>query len=163
MICLGVDPGTDRLGVGVVATEGQQLIPLYVATISPVRGISYEKRLQYLYEEVSKVMAHYKPQVVGVEKLFFSRNVTTAMTVGEARGLILLAVAQANVDLVECTPSEVKQAVTGYGRADKMQVQQMVTRLLRLPEVPTPDDGADALAIAICTVGRYAFARRLGQ
>ena len=119
-------------------------------TIQTPAGAPMPERLRTLYRELQKIIALHRPDSGAVEKLFFQKNVTTAMTVGQARGVALLALAEAGVSVGEYTPRDVKQAVAGYGGADKRQVQQMVRAILNLPEVPRPDDAADALAIAIC-------------
>ena len=110
-----------------------------------------EDRLMKLYDELDGLIKKYQPDIMGVEQLFFNRNVTTAIPVGQARGIVLLAAAKNQLEIVERTPLQVKQSVTGYGKADKQQMIYMVTKLLHLPEAPHPDDVADALAVAICT------------
>ncbi len=117
--------------------------------ISTPKEEAAHHRLVQLYDEMKKIIKRHKPDSVGVEKLFFQRNISTAIAVGQARGVVMLAIAQANLDVAEYTPNEVKQAVAGYGSADKKQVQEMVRVLLSMPSIPKPDDAADALAIAI--------------
>jgi crossover junction endodeoxyribonuclease RuvC len=147
---LGIDPGFGRMGYAVVAAAGNELHLLVCdATITPT-GQDYPLRLQLLYEELSVVIARYHPQEAAVEKLFFGKNVTTAIGVAQARGVALLTLVQSGLTIAEYTPSEVKLAVTGYGAARKEQVGYMVRQLLHLPVVPRPDDAADAAAIAIC-------------
>ncbi len=150
MIILGVDPGTAITGYGFVQSDGTDLGLIDYGAITTPSTWALPRRLEHIYAELSGLIAKYRPTDAVVEKLFFSRNVTTALSVGQARGVALLALAQANVAIHEYTPLEVKQAVVGYGRAEKFQIQQMVKMLLQLDSVPQPDDAADALAIAIC-------------
>lgn len=150
MLVMGIDPGTATTGYGLVAeTENGIAVIDYGVILTPA-GERPELRLMQLSEKLNKILLLHRPQGAAVEKLFFRRNVSSAISVGQARGVVLLALAQHSVAVGEYTPMEVKQAVTGYGGADKMQVQLMVKALLSLPEVPHPDDAADALAIAIC-------------
>ncbi len=151
MIALGIDPGTAICGYGFVETHGSRLRPLAYGSIFTTPDMPMEQRLMKIFDELDALIKQHKPNVMGVEKLFFSRNVTTAIPVGQARGVVLLAAAKNNLRLVERTPMQIKQDVTGYGKATKNQVIYMVTKLLHLPEPPKPDDTADALAIAICT------------
>jgi crossover junction endodeoxyribonuclease RuvC len=150
MIVLGVDPGTATTGYGLVAeTDGELALISYGAIQTPA-GQSLASRLQTIYQELRKLINAYGPATGAVEKLFFSKNVRTAMSVGQARGVALLALADAELSIGEYTPLEIKQAVTGYGAADKHQVQEMVRALLEMDELPRPDDAADGLAVAIC-------------
>lgn len=151
MLALGIDPGTAICGYGFVEYKGSRLIPHEYGAITTSPKARMQDRLMTLYDELDGLIKKYKPDVMGVEQLFFNRNVTTAIPVGQARGVVLLAAAKNNLELVERTPLQVKQAVTGYGKADKKQVIYMVTKLLHLPKTPSPDDVADALAVAICT------------
>jgi crossover junction endodeoxyribonuclease RuvC len=149
-LILGIDPGYGRMGYAVVAEAGNELHLLICdATITPT-GQAYPLRLQLIHEELSIIIARYHPQEAAVEKLFFGKNVTTAIGVAQARGVALLTLVQSGLTIAEYTPSEVKLAVTGYGAARKEQVGSMVCHLLHLPAVPRPDDAADAAAIAIC-------------
>ncbi len=150
MRILGIDPGTGILGFGVIeAGKGKaQLVDAGVIR-TPVKEDD-AVRLQTIYEELTDIIAQTKPQIMAVEKLFFAQNVTTAMTVSQARGVVLLCGKQSGLELFEYTPLQIKQALTGYGRADKKQIQEMVRVVLKLKEVPKPDDCADALAAAIC-------------
>jgi crossover junction endodeoxyribonuclease RuvC len=150
MLVLGVDPGTATTGYGLVrdADTGPELVT-YGAILTPA-GAPMPERLRTIYRALQDLIALHGPDAAAVEKLFFQRNVSTAMTVGQARGVALLALAEANVPVGEYTPREVKQAVCGYGGAGKVQIQQMVRALLNLTEAPRPDDAADALAVAIC-------------
>lgn len=150
MIVLGIDPGTAITGYGLVReTDAGPALVTYGVIQTPA-GAPMPERLKTLYRELTDLLLLHRPDSAAVEKLFFQRNVSTAMTVGQARGVALLALAQANVPVGEYTPRDVKQAVAGYGGADKSQVQQMVRAILNLAETPRPDDAADALAVAIC-------------
>ncbi len=151
MLALGIDPGTATTGYGLVReTQQGQLEAVKFGVILTPAGELPEKRLLYLYQQLKKLILLHRPDSAAVEKLFFQRNVTTAISVGQARGVILLSLAEAGVAVTEYNPLDVKQAVAGYGHAEKGQVQQMVKALLDLEDVPRPDDAADALAIAIC-------------
>ena len=156
MLVIGIDPGIATTGYGLVRErqDGSLETVAYGAILTPA-NTPLAERLLDLHEQLSKILLLHQPLSGAVEKLFFQRNVRTAITVGQARGVAMLALAQAGVRVAEYTPLEVKQAVVGYGGADKNQVQQMVRALLELPEVPRPDDTADALAIAICHVHSY--------
>lgn len=150
MRVLGIDPGTAITGYGVVGEVQGELQPLAFGVIKTPADQPLPRRLQLIYRAVSDLAQEWKPTAAAVEELFFSRNVRTAMSVGHARGVTLLALADAGLDAAEYTPLAIKQAVTGYGNADKAQMQEMVRLLLRLDKVPRPDDAADALAVAIC-------------
>lgn len=150
MIILGIDPGTARLGFGLLRKQGSKLLHVEHGCLETPVGTSQADRLSYLYGELKKLLELHRPALVGIEKLFFQKNAKTAMTVSEARGVALLAAREGNVAVSEHTPMQVKMAVTGYGGADKRQVQEMVRRLMSLSEIPRPDDAADALAIAYC-------------
>ena len=148
---LGIDPGTGILGFGIIDTlPGGKAKLVDAGVIKTPAGEADAKRLLTIYDELSQVIKEHKPGVMAVERLFFAQNVTTAMTVSQARGVVLLCGEQNNLDLFEYTPLQIKQALTGYGRADKKQIQEMVKIILSLKEVPKPDDAADALATAIC-------------
>ena len=150
MIIMGVDPGTAITGYGLVDFRGNRFSPVeYNCIRTPVK-MNLADRLLILYRELEKVIEKYRPDRFAVEKLFFNTNARTALAVGQARGVVLLLGAMAGLQVYEYTPLEVKQAVVGYGRAEKGQVQYMVKAILCLPEVPKPDDVADALAVAIC-------------
>ena len=151
MRILGIDPGTGILGFGVIDVAKNGTIQLVDAGV--IRTPVHEDdavRLLTIFEELTDIITQNKPTVMSVEKLFFAKNVTTAMTVSQARGVVLLLGQQNGMQLHEFTPMQIKMAVTGYGKADKKQVQEMVRVLLKLKEVPQPDDAADALAAAIC-------------
>jgi crossover junction endodeoxyribonuclease RuvC len=150
MRVLGIDPGTAITGYGVVEEVQGELKPLAFGVIRTPAGQPLPVRLQAIYRAVRELATEWKSDAAAVEELFFSSNVRTAMTVGQARGVALLALADTGLTVAEYTPLTVKQAVTGYGNADKAQMQEMVRLLLGLADVPRPDDAADALAVAIC-------------
>lgn len=150
MRILGIDPGTGILGFGVIDVDGRGKAKLVEAGV--IRTPVHEDdavRLQTIFDELTEIIAQTKPAAMSVEKLFFARNVTTAMTVAQARGVVLLCGMQAGLSIHEYTPLQIKMAITSYGKADKKQVQEMVRVLLGLKEVPKPDDCADALAAAL--------------
>ena len=149
-LALGIDPGTATTGYGLVrqSADGALEAVDYGVFVTPPHTPAHH-RLLMLFTDLTELLEQHKPDTCAVEKLFFQRNVSTAIAVGQARGVVLLAIAQAGADVEEYTPNEVKQAVAGYGAADKRQVQEMVRVLLNLAEPPRPDDAADALAIAI--------------
>jgi len=151
MLVIGIDPGTAITGYGLVEDndDGSLTVRDFGVILTPSK-LSMPERLLELYRKLHAILLLHRPDSGAVEKLFFQRNVRTALSVGQARGVILLALAEVGINTVEYTPLEVKQAVAGYGGADKNQVQQMVRALLGLREVPQPDDAADALAVAIC-------------
>jgi crossover junction endodeoxyribonuclease RuvC len=150
------------MGYGIVEFQGGRERAITYGSLSTPKDMLPEKRLQSLYRGVVDLMLEFKPEVLAVEELFFGRNVTTAIHVGQARGVVLLAAADNGIPVREFTPMQVKMAVTGYGRADKPQVQSMVKILLGLAEVPKPDDTADALAIAIAALHGSNLSTRLG-
>jgi len=152
MLVLGIDPGTAITGYGLVKGEGDDLTLVAYGAITTSSDWPLPERLQRIYRELTAVIEDRQPTAVAVEELFFSKNVRTALSVGQARGVALLAAANAGLPIHEYTPLQVKQAITGYGRATKDQVQQMVRMLLALDSVPQPDDAADAIAIAICHI-----------
>ncbi|MBI1857098.1 crossover junction endodeoxyribonuclease RuvC [Candidatus Saccharibacteria bacterium] len=151
MRILGIDPGTGILGFGVIEIDDKNKAHLVDAGV--IRTVVHEDtsvRLLTIYDELTSIIKEFRPQIMAVEKLFFAKNVTTAMTVAQARGVVLLLGKQHNMELHEYTPLQIKQALTGYGRANKKQIQEMVKIILGLKEVPRSDDCADALAAAIC-------------
>ena len=158
MLTLGIDPGTATTGFGLIAEKKDKLVFVDHGTIKTSKNESSQARLRKIYGELKKLIVAYKPKAIAVEKLFFGVNAKTAISVGQARGMSLLAAAEAGIPIAEYTPLEVKMAVNGYGKADKKQVQQMVKTLLGLSELPKPDDAADALAIAICHLNSYKLA-----
>ena len=151
MLALGLDPGTATTGYGLVRLlDDSSLQVVDFGVITTPKDMEPAKRLSMLYHRLNEILTHFCPETSAVEKLFFQKNITTAIAVAQARGVILLALTQAGLGIGEYTPNEVKQAVTGYGSADKRQVQEMVRVQLTLDAIPKPDDAADALAIAIC-------------
>jgi len=149
-IILGIDPGIADTGYGAIKLEGGKLVCLGYGSIKTQAKTDISERLHIINLELNKIIKKYKPELIAVEQLFFASNVKTAIVVGQARGVALLTAKQNNVSVVEFTPLQVKQAVTSYGAAGKVQVQKMVKTILGLNELPKPDDAADALAIAIC-------------
>ena len=147
---LGIDPGTAIMGYGVVEQRGSSLQSIDYGVLLTEAGAPLPSRLLTLHGRLRTLLAEHRPDVMAVEELFFSRNTTTALAVGHARGVALLAAAEAEIPVAEYTPLQVKDAVVGYGRATKDQVQQMIRTLLRFEAIPKPDDAADALAVAIC-------------
>lgn len=155
MITLGIDPGTALLGYGLIEGVDEPRVIEYGAIETSPNQEPHE-RLEEIFDALSAIMDAHRPDVVAVEQLFFARNVTTALAVGQARGVTLLAAAKRKIPVYEYKPAEVKLAVAGHGGAEKRQVQEMVRMLLRLDHLPQPDDAADALAIALC----HAFSSR---
>jgi crossover junction endodeoxyribonuclease RuvC len=147
---MGIDPGTARLGCAVVEKSGADLRLITCSALVTAPKLPMHERLARLYDELTEAVRTYQPTEMAIEELFFAKNVTTAVSVGQARGVALLVAAQAGLSVAEYKPMQVKQAVHGYGLATKEQVGEMVRVLLRLKDVPTPDDAADAAAIAIC-------------
>ena len=150
MVILGIDPGLAIVGWGVIDYDKNRFRTIDFGSLQTPAGEATETRLVNIYSGMQELIKRYKPSCMAVEELFFNTNITTGIRVSQARGVILLAAAQAGIEIAEYTPLQVKQAVAGYGRADKHQIITMVTRLLGLREPPKPDDTADALAIAIC-------------
>ncbi|MBE6703158.1 MAG: crossover junction endodeoxyribonuclease RuvC [Ruminococcaceae bacterium] len=150
MIILGIDPGLAIVGWGVVDCQRGRFKPLGYGSIQTPAGMRTEARLAKIYKDLGAIIDHFQPEEMAVEELFFTNNITTGIRVAEARGIVLLCAEQKGIRVAEYTPMQVKQAVVGYGKAEKKQVMMMVTSLLKLPEPPKPDDTADALAIAIC-------------
>jgi crossover junction endodeoxyribonuclease RuvC len=158
MLTLGIDPGTAATGFGLITEKRDKLIFVDHGVITTSSRETSQGRLRRIYTELKKIITEYEPEAIAVEKLFFGANSKTAIAVGQARGIVLLAAAEMKVTVAEYTPLQVKVALTGYGRADKKQIQQMVKTLLGLPFLPKPDDAADALAIAICHLHSYKLA-----
>jgi crossover junction endodeoxyribonuclease RuvC len=153
VIVVGIDPGLARVGYGVLEKTGNRTGYISHGCITTSGGNNtHEIRLQQIYNEITVLLKKHRPGCAAIEKLFFTKNITSAMGVAEVRGVILLACAEMGLPVTEYTPNQVKQAVTGSGRADKKQVQEMIKRLLALDEVPTPDDAADGLSIALCHI-----------
>lgn len=149
MRILGIDPGTGILGFGVIDVTRSKPVLVDGGVIRTPVHEDDAVRLLTIYDELTTIIKQHKPDAMSVEKLFFARNVTTAMTVAQARGVVLLTAQQAGIPIAEYTPMQIKQAITGYGKADKKQMQEMVKVLLGLTQIPKPDDAADALAAAI--------------
>lgn len=150
MKIIGIDPGYAIVGVGVIEYKANRFRVIDYGAVTTSKDEDLNDRLLKIYNEISAIMDRYKPEALSIEKLFFNTNATTAIGVAEARGVCLLAAKQRGMDIAEYTPLQVKQAVTGYGKAVKQQVQEMTRMLLNLEKVPKPDDTADALAMAIC-------------
>jgi len=155
MRVLGIDPGTATTGYGIIEKDGAHLSMLAYGTINTPAGMAMPLRLVRINHELNKLLREYQPDAVAVEEIFHHKNAKTVVTVAQARGVILLTASLAQLPVAEYTPLQVKQAVVGYGQAEKRQVQIMVQRLLALQEMPRPDDAADALAIAICHIHSY--------
>ena len=150
MRILGIDPGVATIGFGLVEAERANVKLLRYGVITTPAGLRLSNRLLQISQDLNELLTQFKPDEVAVEELFFSKNITTGIAVAHGRGVILLEVERAGVPAYEYTPMQVKQSVTGYGGADKRQVMLMTQRLLKMKEIPRPDDAADALAIAIC-------------
>lgn len=151
-IIIGIDPGIADTGYGIIKDKGGKLTCLDYGSIKTLPSSDLATRLSLLYKELDGIVKKYKPDYAAVEKLFFSKNVKTALTVGQARGVAILVLSQNNLPIHEFSPSQVKQSVSAYGQASKMQVQKMVKMILGLKELPKPDDAADALAVATCAL-----------
>jgi crossover junction endodeoxyribonuclease RuvC len=160
---LGIDPGIAIVGFGVIDKEGSKLTPVQYGAIQTDSKTEAFIRLKQVYETMGELIERYKPDAVAIEKLFFNRNVTTAFAVAEARGVLILAGVQRGLPVSEYTPLQVKQAIVGYGRAEKKQVQEMVRIFLKLSAVPKPDDVADALAVAICHAHSYVLTQKINE
>src|SRR5262245_22028147 len=163
MRTLGIDPGTAIMGWGIVDEASGALSLVDVGAFTTPAGMPQAERLARIYDDLRAMLERYRPEAAAVEELFFGKNVNTAITVGQARGVALLALAQAGVAIHEYKPTAVKQAVAGYGGADKKQMQEMVRLTLRLSAIPRPDDAADALAIAICHAYTAPMLRRIAE
>lgn len=150
MTVMGIDPGYAIIGYGIVEHKCNKLIPVAFGAVTTKAGVEFTSRLNKIYDDIYEIMEKYKPEAISIEKLFFNTNTTTAIDVAQARGVILLAAKKNNIPVFEYTPLQVKQAVTGYGKAEKAQVMELTRRLLGLEKTPKPDDTADALAMAIC-------------
>ena len=155
MKILGIDPGTATVGWGMIEAINGKPKTIAYGHIATDKALSIEKRLQEIRDDLSTIVKRYQPDRVAVEELFFFKNQKTVITVAEARGVILLTLADFSLSIAEYTPLQVKQSLTNYGRAEKYQMQLMVQKLLGLPSIPKPDDAADALAIALCDLARY--------
>ncbi len=163
MLILGIDPGYAIIGYGVVKYENYKFTPIEYGAITTPAKINFGKRLEMIYKGVSSILEKYDVDSLAIEKLFFNTNTTTAIDVAQARGVILLSAEHHSVPTYEYTPLQVKQAVTGYGRAEKKQVMEMTRQMLSLQKVPKPDDTADALAMAICHGYSAGFSQKLKE
>lgn len=160
---LGIDPGIAIVGFGFIDKTGSKLTPVQYGCIQTEAHTPDEERLLHVFEAMLQLIDKYKPDAVALEKLFFNRNVTTAMSVSQARGVLILAAIQRGLPIAEYTPMQVKQAIVGYGKAEKRQVQEMVKMYLKLQAIPKPDDVADALAVAICHAHSYTLNSKLNE
>lgn len=163
MRILGLDPGTATTGYGIIDVENGRMQLVAYGVIKTSAGDPAPQRLQVIYQALNDLLRDYLPDTAGVEEVFFGRNITTAISVGQARGVLLLALANAGISIGEYSPPRIKEAVTGYGNADKVQVQLMVRNLLDLDETPRPDDAADGLAIAIAHYQYHHFESLTGS
>ncbi len=150
MVVLGIDPGYAIVGYGVVGYNANRFTVIEYGAVTTDAGVKFSSRLMSIYNGICDIIVRTKPDAMSIEKLFFNTNTTTAIDVAQARGVILLAAALHNIPIFEYTPLQVKSAVTGYGRAEKKQVMDMIKNILRLEKIPKPDDTADALALAVC-------------
>ncbi len=162
MLVIGIDPGTARTGFGLVDSSSSGALKLiHYGVISTPAKQPMSERLLQLHSELEALLTRYQPEMGAVEQLFFQKNVSTAISVGQARGVVLLTLASSGLAVDEYSPQDVKQAVTGYGAADKTQMQRMVQTLLAMDQLPKPDDAADALAVAICHIQSHSYRSRL--
>ncbi|MCX9015029.1 MAG: crossover junction endodeoxyribonuclease RuvC [Candidatus Methanoperedens sp.] len=152
MIVIGIDPGLATVGFGVIQKNGHDIKPVSYGCIRTSSKKQTPDRLLEIYDETCGLFDKYAPECIAIERLFFNKNVTNAMSVSEARGVVLLAARQRNIPVYEYTPLQVKQGITGSGKADKRQMQEMIKALLKLDELPKPDDAADGLSIALCHI-----------
>lgn len=150
MRVLGIDPGYAIVGYGIVEYKNNKFTPIDFGAVTTKAGIKFPSRLAKIYDDIFQIMEKFHPEALSIEKLFFNTNTTTAIDVAQARGVILLAAEKMNIPVFEYTPLQVKQSVSGYGKAEKAQVMELTRRLLNLEKCPKPDDTADALALAIC-------------
>jgi crossover junction endodeoxyribonuclease RuvC len=163
MRILGIDPGVAIVGFGIIDRAGHKLTPVQYGCITTEAHTDPALRLQQIFHTTLQLIDRYQPQEMAIEKLFFNRNVTTALSVGQARGVLMLAGIERGLAMAEYTPLQVKQAIVGYGQAEKRQVQEMVRMFLKLKEIPKPDDAADALAIAICHAHSSSLQSKLNE
>ncbi|MCE5253369.1 MAG: crossover junction endodeoxyribonuclease RuvC [Actinomycetia bacterium] len=162
-VVMGLDPGTASTGFGVILVAGNRLHAVEYGVVDTPAGLPLEQRLEQIYATVGEILRRHRPDATAVESLFFNVNVRTALAVGHARGVALLACSQAGCEVFEYTPQQVKQAVVGYGKASKEQVMEMVRVLLGLAETPQPDHAADALGVAICHANSQGMRERVAQ
>ncbi len=161
MRILGIDPGYAILGYGIIEVEGNRFKPMDYGSIMTDSKMIMPLRLKKIYNELCELIIKYGPEEVAIEELFFNKNTKTALLVGQARGAAILACANNNIEIFEYTPLQIKQALVGYGRAEKKQIQLMVRHILNLKETPKPDDTADALATAICHSNSRTYKRKV--
>lgn len=157
MIILGIDPGSNFCGYGILQVEKKQVVAAGCDVIKMNPSLDLSQRLKKIHKEISKVIETYKPDIAAVESIFYGKNIRSAFTLGHARGAILLALAQANIPISEYSPREVKKSVVGNGNASKEQVQYMVQKILKLKEIPDSQDATDALAVALCQFNKERF------
>ena len=155
MVIMGIDPGFAITGYGILSYSGNKFSVIDYGAVTTSASMKLPERLVILNRRLEELIEKYKPDAVSIEELFFNKNIKTALTVGHGRGVAILSAAKSGVPVYEYTPLQVKQAVVGYGRAEKMQMQQMTKIILNLPEIPKPDDVADALAVAVCHAHSY--------
>ncbi len=160
---MGIDPGIAIVGFGFIDKNGSKLTPVQYGCIQTEAHTPDEDRLLHVYEGTVQLIEKYQPDTVAFEKLFFNRNVTNAMSVSQARGVMILAAKQKGLPIAEYTPMQVKQAVVGYGKAEKRQVQEMIRMFLNLQKIPKPDDVADALAVAVCHAHSYLLNSKINE
>ncbi len=166
MKILGIDPGVAITGWGVISQGQKSVNDLTLVDYGVIRTSKdkpHFERLSVIFDDMQEIITRFAPDVVAIEKLYFCKNVTTAISVGEARGIVLLTAARAHLEIFEYTPLQIKDSVCGYGKADKKQVQNMVSTILEMEEIPQPDDAADGLAVAICCSSAYRFKDKLNS
>lgn len=157
MRALGIDPGTGRCGFGIVDKNGNSIKAIDYGVIETTKEYTLSERLHIVFTGVQELIDVYKPDIMGIETLYFNKNITTAISVAQARGVIQLAGFQKNIKILECTPLQVKQQVVGYGRAEKRQVTEMIMQLMKIKKKISPDDASDALAIALTAIYRTEY------
>lgn len=155
MRIIGIDPGYAIVGFGVIEYERSQFTVIDYGAVTTAAETDFNTRLKEIYDDVCYIMDKYRPEAMAIERLYFTTNQKTAIAVAEARGIVLLAARQREIGIYEYTPLQVKNSITGYGKAVKKQVQELTKNILKLPEIPKPDDTADALAIAVCHAHSY--------
>ncbi len=163
MLFLGIDPGLASLGYGLIKEDGNRLKCIDYGVVKTKSTSKTAQRLLKLYQRVDDLLTGHQPNYLVLESLFFAKNVKTALAVGQARGVVILAAAMREIPFSEYTPLQVKKAITGYGQASKRQIQELVKSILGLPEIPRPDDAADALAIALCHLQSYKMQAKLEE
>lgn len=154
MKILGIDPGTNIIGYGIIENFKNNIVPVFYSSIIIGQNFTLSKKLEIIFDGISSIISKFSPNEMAIEELFFSKNIKTAISVSHARGVIMLAAEKCNIPIFEYKPNEVKLAVTGYGKAEKFQIQNMIKNVLHLEEIPKPDDTADALALALCHINK---------